>query len=46
MQAKIPRHERMRRMQTIYFTIAAGVISAAVAASVIFFCYRATHLRM
>ena len=46
MQTKLSRHERSRRLQTLYFTIAVGIISAAVVVGIIYFCYRATHLRM
>jgi hypothetical protein len=45
MQAKTHRHERARRTQVIVFTIAAGLISAALAAAMIYFVYNSSHLR-
>ncbi len=39
------RHERVRRTQTIAFTIAGGLISAALVAGMIYFVYQSSHLR-
>lgn len=46
MQAKTQYHERMRRKQVLYLTIAVGLLSAGLAVAMIVFCYQSAHLRM
>lgn len=41
----MPRYERSRRLQIIWFTAIGGVISAALAAGMIYFVYKSSHLR-
>lgn len=46
MQAKTQYHERVRRKQAIYLTVAAGLFSAGLVVAMIVFCYQSSHLRM